>query len=329
MRTAAALLAATGLLIGLAACSTTPAGTDDLDDTASSACVATKAGSASDGIDVSGEFAAKPTVKIDGPLAPKSTERTVVIEGDGDVAADGTQVLVDYTLYNATTGDVLSESEYTEGAESPFTIDESKFLPGLVKTLACSTEGSRVVGVIPPVDAWGVGGTEQSEGLGVKADDSIVFVADIVSVVPQIATGEPQATAEELEEGGFPAVEIAEDGTPTITVPKTDPPKEYQLAVLKKGAGAVVEAGDTVTVQYQGVNWETGEVFDQSWGREPASFQTSQVVKGFGDAMIGQPVGSQVIVVFPPSLGYGEAGASDHELAGQTLIFVIDILATN
>ena len=107
MRTAAALLAATGLLIGLAACSTTPAGTDDLDDTASSACVATKAGSASDGIDVSGEFAAKPTVKIDGPLAPKSTERTVVIEGDGDVAADGTQVLVDYTLYNATTGDPL------------------------------------------------------------------------------------------------------------------------------------------------------------------------------------------------------------------------------
>jgi len=35
-----------------------------------------------------------------------------------------------------------------------------------------------------------------------------------------------------------------------------------------------------------------------------------------------------VLVVIPPAAAYGEEGTSDHELAGKTLVFVIDILAT-
>ena len=42
------------------------------------------------------------------------------------------------------------------------------------------------------------------------------------------------------------------------------------------------------------------------------------------DEMIGRPL----LVVIPPALAYGEAGSSDHQLAGATLVFVIDILAT-
>ncbi|MGV8884083.1 MAG: FKBP-type peptidyl-prolyl cis-trans isomerase [Microbacteriaceae bacterium] len=329
MRTAIALLAASGLVLSLAACS--PAAVEDKNPTASTACKPAASGATSDGIEVSGKFGAKPTVKINGPLAPKTTERTVAIEGDGPVAGTDNQVMVQYTLYNATSGDVLSATEYVTGAETPFTLDEKQFLPGLVKTLACSSEGTRVVGVIPPVDSWGVGGSEQSAQLGVKPDDAIVFVADVIEVVPQVATGEAQATPGDLEKDGFPAVTLAKDGTPTVTVPKNDPPKDYQLAVLKKGTGTVVESGNTVTVQYQGINWRTGEVFDQSWGRGPASFQTTGVVKGFGDAMIGQPVGSQVIVIIPPALGYGPQGGNSQAgiLKDDTLVFVIDILATN
>jgi len=82
-------------------------------------------------------------------------------------------------------------------------------------------------------------------------------------------------------------------------------------------------------VQYQGTNWRTGEVFDESWGRgTPTPFSTDQVVSGFATAMIGQEVGSQVLVVIPPAEGYGTAGQPSAGIEPtDTLVFVIDILA--
>jgi peptidylprolyl isomerase len=100
---------------------------------------------------------------------------------------------------------------------------------------------------------------------------------------------------------------------------------------LKKGDGEVVADGATVTVQYYGINWNTATVFDQSWtGGGPTSFSTAGVVEGFAKGMIGQTVGSQVIVVIPPELGYGPSGGSPDAGIGadDTIVFVIDILAT-
>ena len=51
----------------------------------------------------------------------------------------------------------------------------------------------------------------------------------------------------------------------------------------------------------------------------------SEVIPGFAEAVIGQPVGSQVGVVVAPEDGYGEAGSGSIP-AGATLFFVIDIL---
>jgi peptidylprolyl isomerase len=95
------------------------------------------------------------------------------------------------------------------------------------------------------------------------------------------------------------------------------------------GDGAVVKAGDNVTVQYQGVNWTGGKVFDESWGRGPTSFTTDGVIAGFGAAMVGQTVGSRVVVIIPPDQGYGpQGGNSGAGIAkDDTLVFVIDILA--
>jgi len=146
------------------------------------------------------------------------------------------------------------------------------------------------------------------------------------SDVPQRATGADQEPVE-----GFPAVELDADGRPTVTIPDAEPPTETQVEVLKKGDGAVVADGDTVTVQYQGVNWTTGEVFDESWSRgAPATFATTQVITGFSQGMVGQTVGSQTVVVIPPADGYGEAGAPQAGIGGtDTLVFVIDILAVS
>jgi peptidylprolyl isomerase len=127
-------------------------------------------------------------------------------------------------------------------------------------------------------------------------------------------------------------VKLAANGEPTITVPKTDAPTALKIADLKKGTGKTVKTGDTVTVHYTGVVWSTGAVFDSSWTRgQPASFATTGVIPGFGKALVGQKVGSQVIAVIPPADGYGSSVPANQTAitATSTLVFVVDILATS
>lgn len=307
----AALVAAT-----LAGCSPSTQANPD--------CKPAPSGSASDSVKVSGEFGKEPTVDFTAPLTTKSTERTVNIAGKDakNFAGPNDQVKLNFALYDGTTGKRLTATDYAEGSEAEFSVNESVYLSGLIKTIACSTEGSRVVGVIPPAEGFGDNG---SSDLGIAAGESIVFVVDVVAISPGVATGEPQPAVE-----GMPKVTLGEDGTPTITIPKTDPPNELKIALLKKGDGDVVAEGDSVKLQYVGVNWTTGEVFDQSWGSQGAvEFTTGGVVKGFGQALVGQAVGSQVLVVIPPALGYGASGNADAGIGGKdTIVFVIDILGT-
>jgi peptidylprolyl isomerase len=117
------------------------------------------------------------------------------------------------------------------------------------------------------------------------------------------------------------------DGKPTLKLPSSKPPADLLLKVLRAGDGDVVKSGDTVTLDYQGTSWDKGEIFDESYGKEPATFATTGVVEGFGAALVGQKVGTRLVVSIPPQYAYGEAG-SGHELAGQTLVFVIEIQET-
>jgi len=50
------------------------------------------------------------------------------------------------------------------------------------------------------------------------------------------------------------------------------------------------------------------------------------VITGFAAAIVGQKVGSTVLVSIPPDLAYGTDPAK-HELGGQTLVFLIHIEA--
>jgi peptidylprolyl isomerase len=285
------------------------------------------AGDASEAVTAEGDLGAKPEVTFDAPLQVDATERSVLVEGDGDEAVEGSIVHVQFSLINGTSGEEIDATAYDGSADVEFTLDDS-YLTGLVSTLECTTAGSRVVGVIPPADLFG---SQGSTDLGVAADDSVVFVADLVEVLPEPAPALERADGEDqAPEKGFPTVELAENGAPTVTIPDADPPKETRVATLKKGSGTVVGDGDTVTVHYTGVIWRTGEVFDSSWDRgTPAEFPTGGVIAGFSQALVGATVGSQVIAVIPPDQGYGEAGQPSAGIEGtDTLVFVVDVLAT-
>jgi peptidylprolyl isomerase len=278
-------------------------------------------GPASSAVAVEGEFGVAPTLTIDGQLAATTTERSVVIAGNGDAAADGDSVKMNYTLYNGTTGEEIEKSEYTEGSELSYPIDTAATsFVGLSKALACTTVGTRIVAVIPNAEGFG----DQAAQAGLTPEDTLVFVIDVTGIAAEPlaeASGEPVAPLD-----GFPDVAFA-DGNPTVTIPDGPVPSEFAISTLIQGAGDVVPEGATVVVNYEGVNWNSGVVFDSSFDRgSPATFSTTEVIPGFRDAIVGQKIGSRVVVIIPSELGYRDAGSGDLIKGGDTIFFVVDIL---
>jgi peptidylprolyl isomerase len=273
-------------------------------------------------VSVTGDLGAAPAVTFPAPLTVDATQRAVAIEGTGDEVKPGDIVNFEVSIYNGTSGAMVSQSPYSGGGWGAIEVNDTKFIPGLVRTLECVNEGSRVVSVAEAAD--GFGSTGSPDG-AVAPGDPLVIVADVVGIVPATATGKAQPPVD-----GMPVVKLDKEGVPSVTIPETDAPAELQLATLKQGTGEQVQEGDSVTVQYQGVNWRTGKVFDQSWGRGAATFPTTGVVPGFSAALVGAAVGSQVLAVLPPSQGYGEAGQPSAGIEGtDTLVFVVDVLSTS
>ena len=319
---ALSLLASVALVAGLTACTSTPPD-EPLDPntiTDVDVCAVTS-GDQSDAVTVAGDLGTEPTVTFDTGLATTVTQRTIAIEGPGEEVPAGGTATVAYVLYDATTGERVDGYGYGDDESVAFTADVTTVLAGIAKSIGCTTVGSRVVTVVAPDDAFGDDGYTD---LGIAGGDTLIFVMDIEALIPTRADGVDQPVVD-----GLPTVVLDDDGAPTITLPATDAPTELQLAVLKLGSGDVVAADSSVIVQYTGVLWSTGEVFEQSWASSgPVSLVVDEVPAGLAAALTGQPVGSQVLVVVPPALGHGEATAdSTNELAGETLVFVVDILA--
>lgn len=321
MRKLPALLISGGLLaVSLTACA--PSGTSaDCESTVPS-------GDASSIVSVKGDLGAKPTVTFPTPLKGSQTERTVIEEGDGEGLVEGQQISVDWSIFNGTTGELIQQSTYDGVQQQQLLLTENQQLPGVSKGLLCTPVGSRVALVVPPADALGEQG---NPGIGVGPTDSLVFVIDVNKAFLPRADGKPQP-----EKSGFPAVVLDENGVPGITVPSSAPPADFGVAVLKQGDGQTVAEGDQLVVQYTGVVWDNKvkEPFDSSWSRGvPATLRAAEgsatvqdgVIKGFADALIGQQVGSQIIAVIPPELGYGDEDTGTIP-PGSTLVFVIDIL---
>jgi FKBP-type peptidyl-prolyl cis-trans isomerase len=274
-------------------------------------------GAASDAVKVSGKFGKAPKVTFTTPLTTKSTQRSTVIKGKGTTVKEGDALTVGLVGYDARTGKQLAGSAY---GTASLAVDATRYIPGLAKSLDCTKVGDRFASVVPAAEAFGTAG---SATIGVKGGDSLVFVVDVKSITPTKASGVSKSLP-----SGFPTVELASDGRPTVTIPKAAAPKTLRIAEMKAGSGAVVKSTDQVTVQYQGVIWRTGKVFDQSWGQSPATFLPSQVVTGFGKALVGHRVGSQVVAIIPPKDGYGTSGQPTAGIKGtDTMVFVVDILS--
>ena len=119
---------------------------------------------------------------------------------------------------------------------------------------------------------------------------------------------------------------------PEIDPPEGPAPSELQVTDVTEGDGAEAVAGQTVHVHYVGVAHSTGEEFDASYNRgAPLSFRlgVGQVIAGWDQGVQGMKVGGRRQLVIPPHLGYGDRGAGGVIKGGETLIFVVDLLAVS
>ena len=307
VRKTAAFIATFGMLAALTGCSAGPASGCDSN---------IQPGDASSIVTATGKFASEPSVDFPTPLVTKKTQRSELLPGDGAPLQDGESALIDLTVLNGATGAEITKTGYDGIGGSLATIGPSDF-NAISLGLSCATVGSRVAIVASAKDSHD-GQASPQQGIG--ADDAFVFVIDILQSFPAKASGVGQ-----LPERDLPAVVLAPDGTPGITVPQQDPPKDLTVAVLQAANGAKLKADDLAVLKYTGLTWDDHTVFDSTWkdGQAVVTRLTASdsVAKGFVDGLVGQKVGSQVLLVIPPELATG-SGAP----ANATAVYVVDIL---
>jgi hypothetical protein len=281
----------------------------------------TPPGDASNAVEAEGPIGTQPTVKFPVPLVTAGNEATELVIGDGDVLTKGEIAAVGVTLYNGADGQLLTAAGYDDDlVRRTVSADDE-----LGQALQCAAVGSRVAYATTVEAVYG----PDNPQIPLENDQTLIYVFDIDRAFPGRADGAPQ-----LGQNGMPAVVLAPDGRPGVSVPSEDPPKDLKVAVLKQGNGQTVEEGDKVVVHYTGLLWDDETVFDSTWETgTPATLVASSieddpagVVPGMADALVGQEVGSQVIAVIPPDQGYPEGQSPATIPAGSTMVFVFDVL---
>jgi len=308
VRTLPVLLLAVGVVASLASCATAPF---------SNACAPTvHSGDASEVISAQGDFGDQPVVDFPTPIKTSSLQRTELLPGDGAVLAEGDIAVIKFSVFNGDTGGLEAQGDYAAPGQM-LTLGASANTAVSVG-LQCATVGSRVAIVSSATDA----GQDPAQ-----YSNTFVFVIDVVKAFPAKAWGVPQ-----IPQAGMPSVVTAPNGAPGVTVPREDPPTELTVNLLQEASGEKLKADDRVVMKYTAFLWSDSSVFDSTWTSGQAKIipltESDSVTSGFVKGLVGQPVGSQVLIVVPPELGFGTAGSTGVP-PDSTLIYVVDILGVD
>jgi len=255
------------------------------------------AGQAADYASTVGE-PGKPTITLaeTNPGPPGALLVEDVITTDGRAVNAGDVVEVHYVGITLSTG-VQFDASWDRGQSFFSPIGVGNLIPGWDIGIVGMTEGSRRLLVIPSDMAYG----DRGAGPDIGPGETLVFVVDLLQVV---------------------------DSTPPEIPDISDPPTELEIIDVTVGDGELVEAGDVISVHYQG-NLLDGTLFDSSWGRG-SPFTTAigvgQVIQGWDEGMVGMREGGRRILVIPSEMAYGETGSGGTIGPNTPLVFVVDLL---
>jgi peptidylprolyl isomerase len=176
--------------LGLAACSSSPSGSSSNTTTTSgstgagpSTSAAASGGSANAIASIpaadrspAGTAGTAPTVTVPSGAPPTHLESADLITGTGPAAKDGDSLVVQYVLATYSSGKVI-QSSWTS-SPFPFTLGQGQVIPGWDQGVVGMKAGGRRELIIPPSLGYG----SQSPGAGIAANDTLVFVVDLLSL---------------------------------------------------------------------------------------------------------------------------------------------------
>jgi peptidylprolyl isomerase len=164
----------------------------------------------------------------------------------------------------------------------------------------------------------------------------LILIA-VVAVLGASACGDDdddsggQATQEQATETTPPEDALKDTTTkPVIPKPTGTPPRKLVKQDIVKGKGPAAKPGDTVTVNYTGVNFSNGQEFDSSWDSGatfPVQLGAGMVIEGWDKGLVGVRKGGRRMLTIPPEMGYGSEGYPPSIPPNETLVFVIDVVS--
>jgi peptidylprolyl isomerase len=267
------------------------------------------------------------TPKMDFPtplVAGTTPEVSTIDAGEGDPIRQGAQVDFDFVVENGESGE---DSGSNTGRVAAGVEGNS-----LSEALQCARVGDRLALVTQASDVgngFGPGALE-----GIDLEQTFVIVIDVTGAYLGKADGFNQ-----LPLDGMPTVATEVGGQPGITVPAEEPPAELRFSAIKAGDGRKLEVDDQAVLHFSLWTWPAepgGDIspVGSTWDADRAQTLTVSsyddgggMPDGLVNALVGQRVGSQILVVIPP----GDQGfPADQMPSGitedSTAIFVVDIL---
>lgn len=262
-----------------------------------------------------------------GKVSVSQATVNVLDEGKGK-ALDDAVVDVDLAMYTAKDGKpVQGLNTYEQDGPQSLDLSGDQILPGFIKAIKGQKVGSSGVAVLPAEDMYGEEGFPDG---GVEPDEDIILYFDVVKETQTEAEGK-----EVKPKKGLPEVEW-KDGAPaefTISGDAKKAGKTTEVQPLIEGDGKTVKKGDTIDATYTGATLKDGKVFDSSMnaGKAPVSFPIGEggVIPGWDKGLVGQKVGSRVLLVIPAKEAYGTEKEVQEGQPGGDLVFVVDILGTS
>lgn len=270
-----------------------------------------------DAVGVSGEWASQPEVSAPYPFKVDQTMTKVIIAGTGPAVPDATvSVQIQYHGINARTGEVF-DSSWQRGQPAAFQL--SQVIAGFATGIVGQPVGSRLAIAITGADGYDAMGGQPEAGIAVG--DTLLFIVDILDAQLSGPQGEAVTPPE-----GLPVVSN-NAGVPQITIPATmAAPTEVRVQPLIAGTGRELTAADALTSHAVCTTWDGVEYYNDYASPAVTDAPSAGTHQGLFKALVGQRVGSRVLVLMPGSVAY-PAGNRTPSIAPDTAAAcVVDLL---
>ena len=269
--------------------------------------------------EVTGDFGSEPRVVFTGPL-PAEPQYQTILPGKGLPAGKDALLVVRMAQYVWNGSQGVGEpvfSNFSDGADVLLTVEDLGAGELFDDAGPGWEQGSRTVLSLP-----------EDPSAGQETAAATAYVIDVVDhyVAGETVPGEQEETTEPPL-----GIDVSNHRHPRVVSPTTPPPEQLEKITLIEGEGDPVQEGDRVVIQFAGVAWHSGEVFDSTWewnGRPSAyTVGIGQLIPGLDEALPGTPTGSRILVVVPPQLAFGSRGNPEIGIPEEeTVIYTIDIL---